>query len=361
MWAVDQQRRRPAEVASNDRTEAAGAWDDSDSPIPVTSRDATWGKRDAPVTIVEYGDFRSSLCADAEVELAQVRATYGADKVRIIWKNYVARGDARARSVAEAAQGIFALEGPDAFWAFHDAALDNRDSPSDEWFRASANIAGVKDLDAYEAGLHGHTWADKVDKDTADGNALNVQWAPAFIVNGVEIDGPQPFLLFKGLIDRELAKAQAKIAAGTPKARVYVEITKERKKTDDNLASRPTDGQDTKTVFNIAVGPSPALGPTSAPVTILEFGEFQSRFSARAEKTLGALRAKYGEQIRLVWKNAGLPDRPAAEPAAEAAAEVRAEKGDTAFWEVHDELLAHRTESHGRVGPEPRPHRETCE
>jgi protein-disulfide isomerase len=96
----------------------------------------------------------------------------------------------------------------------------------------------------------------------------------------------------------------------------------------------------TKPVFHVPVGESPVLGPPDALVTIIEFSAFQGEPCASTAAKLRAVRAKYGDAIRLVWKNRPLAVQPAAEPAAEAALEVRAEKGDAAFWDVHDRFLA---------------------
>jgi protein-disulfide isomerase len=75
-------------------------------------------------------------------------------------------------------------------------------------------------------------------------------------------------------------------------------------------------------------------------VTIVEFGDYQCPFTGRVEATLAELRADYGDQIRIVYKDEPLPFHKRAEPAAEAALEVRAERGDAAFWSIHDLLLA---------------------
>jgi protein-disulfide isomerase len=95
----------------------------------------------------------------------------------------------------------------------------------------------------------------------------------------------------------------------------------------------------TRTPHNVPVGDSPVLGKPDAPVTIVEFADFQCASCLAVQPTLDALRAKYGDAIRLVWKNDPAPFLPAAEPAAEAALEVRNEKGDAAFWAVHRRLF----------------------
>jgi protein-disulfide isomerase len=317
------------------------AWDDSDSPIPVTSNDPMWGRRSALVTIVEYGDLQSSFCSDVERSLEQVRSTYGGDKVRIIWKNYPRPLDDNARPSAEAAMGVFALAGSDAFWAFERMALEGQGALNRENFEKWAKVAGVTDEAAYKEALDSHRWADKVEKDRAEGRPLGVKVTPTFFINGVSMVGPQPFELLRRVIDYELERAQAKLSAGTPKTRLYVEITKEAEKREAPVEPQD-DGQDTKMVFKIPPGHSPVRGTPSALVTIIEFGEFGCRFCSAVEPTLALLRGKYGDQVRLVWKNARPPPpfHVAAEPAAQMAAAVRAEKGDEAFWKVHDDLFS---------------------
>jgi len=340
MWGYDQRRLHRGEITADSQAASGGAWDDSDSPVPISSKDPMWGKRDAPVTIVVYSDFQCPFCSRVEPTIDQVKTTYGPDKVRVVWKNNPLPFHQNAKPAAEAAQGVFALAGNDAFWKFHDTAFKNQGSLGADSYEKWAKDAGVKDAAAYKAGLDGHKWADKVDKDLADGKAAGVQGTPAFFVNGVFINGAQPFDAFKKVIDQELPKAQAKIGSGTPKSRVYVEMSKENKKNQPAAKNEDDEEkEDTKTVFKLPVGSSPVLGSPTALVTIIEFSDFQCPFCSRVEPTLKGLRDKYGDKLRLVWKNEPLPFHPAAEPAAEAAMEVRAEKGDKGFWDAHDKFF----------------------
>jgi protein-disulfide isomerase len=340
MWGFDQKRLRSGEISADSPAAAtAGAWDDSESPVPVYSKDPMWGKRDAPVTVVVYSDFQCPFCSRVEPTLDQVRTTYGPDKVRMVWKNNPLPFHQNAKPAAEAAQGVFAVAGSDAFWKFHDTAFKNQGSLGDDSYAKWAQEAGVKDIATYKAGLASHKWADKVDKDLNDGKSAGVQGTPSFFVNGVFINGAQPFDNFKKTIDQELQKAQAKIAAGTPKSRVYVEMTKENKKNAPAPKEEEGEKEDTKTVFKIPVGSSPVLGSPNALVTIVIFSDFQCPFCSRVEPTLKSIRDKYGDKVRIVWKNEPLPFHPRAEPAAEVALEARAEKGDKGFWDAHDKLF----------------------
>src|SRR5580693_9868551 len=80
MWGYDQRRLRSGEISADTSATGGGAWDDSESPVPVSSKDPVWGKRDAPVTIVVYSDFQCPFCSRVEPTLEQVRQTYGPDK-----------------------------------------------------------------------------------------------------------------------------------------------------------------------------------------------------------------------------------------------------------------------------------------
>src|SRR5271154_4066397 len=211
MWGYDQRRMRAEGTGNGD---AAASWDDSDSPVAISSKDPMWGKRDAPVTIVEFSDYQCPFCSRVEPTLDQIRQTYGPEKVRIIWKNNPLPFHQNARPAAEAAQGVFALAGNDAFWKFHDTAFKNQSSLGDDSYTKWAADAGVKasDAAAYKAGLDNHKWGDKIDADLTEGKTVGVTGTPAFFVNGVFINGAQPFEMFKKTVDQELDKAQAKIA-----------------------------------------------------------------------------------------------------------------------------------------------------
>src|SRR6202167_425446 len=114
MWGYDQKRLHNGEItADNGSGETAGAWDDSESPVPISSKDPMWGKRDAPVTIAIWSDFQCPFCSRVEPTLDQVKTTYGPDKVRLVWKNNPLPFHNNAKGAAEAAQGVFAMAGSD--------------------------------------------------------------------------------------------------------------------------------------------------------------------------------------------------------------------------------------------------------
>lgn len=81
----------------------------------------------------------------------------------------------------------------------------------------------------------------------------------------------------------------------------------------------------------------PSKGPANAPVTIVEFSEFECPFCARVNPTLDQIRSTYGEKVRIVFRHLPLPMHPHALKAAEAAL-CAEEEGK--FWEMHDAMFA---------------------
>lgn len=97
------------------------------------------------------------------------------------------------------------------------------------------------------------------------------------------------------------------------------------------------------TVYNIEVSADdPHKGKADALVTVVMFGNFQDRFSARASSTMRALLQKYGDDLRLVWKHLPMPLHPRSRAAATLAEEARIQGGEARFWQAHDLLFTNQ-------------------
>ena len=82
-------------------------------------------------------------------------------------------------------------------------------------------------------------------------------------------------------------------------------------------------------------------GKREADIVIVEYGDFQCPYCARARPTLLELQQRHGERIALVYRHLPLGMHPHAEAAAEAA-EAAGAQGK--FWEMHDALFAHQAQ-----------------
>ncbi len=98
------------------------------------------------------------------------------------------------------------------------------------------------------------------------------------------------------------------------------------------------------TQAKVPVSPAdPQWGSVDAPVTLVEFSDFQCPFCARVKPTLEQLKKKYGpSQLRIVWKHNPLPFHYEARPTHAVAAAVYMLAGPAAFFRFHDSVFANQ-------------------
>ena len=104
-------------------------------------------------------------------------------------------------------------------------------------------------------------------------------------------------------------------------------------------------GPDPNRIHTVRTAGAPTKGPDNAPVTIVEFSEFQCPFCAKVLPTLKQVEDTYQGKIRIVWKHLPLSIHKDAVGAA-LAAEAARKQGK--FWEYHDRLFANQN----RLGPD---------
>jgi protein-disulfide isomerase len=85
----------------------------------------------------------------------------------------------------------------------------------------------------------------------------------------------------------------------------------------------------------------PAKGPATAPVTIVEFSDFQCPFCSRLTPTIAEVEKKYGDKVRLVFRQYPLPFHQNAQKAAEASL---CALDQNKFWELHDAMFGNQNE-----------------
>ena len=105
-----------------------------------------------------------------------------------------------------------------------------------------------------------------------------------------------------------------------------------RRKSDIRIAMKPPEVP----ILPVSVDDDPSIGPADAPVTIVEFSDFQCPYCRNSVAVLKELRRTYGEKIHLVYRDYPGPNHPYAAQAAEAA-QCAGDQGK--FWEYHDLLF----------------------
>lgn len=143
-------------------------------------RDHIRGPVDAPVTVLEYGDFECPFCGQAEPVLRELLREYG--DVAYVWRhlplNDVHPNAQRAAEAAEAAAE------QDAFWEMHDLLLDHQDALGFRDLLGYAAELGL-DVERFEEDLRTRTGAGRIAQDVDSADLSAVSGTPTFFVNAL--------------------------------------------------------------------------------------------------------------------------------------------------------------------------------
>jgi protein-disulfide isomerase len=152
---------------------------------PVSERDHSTGDPNAPVTLVEYGDYECPHCGPAYPIVKSIQHRLGR-KLRFVFRNFpLAESHPHARHAAEAAEAA-AVQGK--FWQMHDALFENQDRLEDEDIVALAKRLKL-DANAIDAALAEGTYTSRVREDFRSGVRSGVNGTPTFFINGERYDG----------------------------------------------------------------------------------------------------------------------------------------------------------------------------
>src|SRR6266496_2107167 len=169
---------------------------------------------------------------------------------------------------------------------------------------------------------------------TADPGAPVARWNGGTIT-AAELDAQmyeQRKQALDQLLVRKLVEQKAKAESTTPEVLWKREVTDKLKKPSDvEVTLKPP------RVEVAAEGPS--KGASSAPITIVEFSDFQCPYCSRAEETVTKVLKAYDGKVRVVYRDYPLPFHPQAEKAAEAA-HCAGDQGK--YWEMHSKLFANQ-------------------
>jgi len=152
---------------------------------PVGPDDHTAGPAEAPITLVEYGDFECPYCGAAYPVVHAIRKSLGAE-LRFVFRNFPLReAHPHAEHAAEAAEAA-AAEGK--FWEMHDQLFEHQDALDDDDLAAYAGAIGM-DAERVTRALEEGTYASRVRKHFTSGVRSGVNGTPTFFINGVRWDG----------------------------------------------------------------------------------------------------------------------------------------------------------------------------
>jgi protein-disulfide isomerase len=165
--------------------------------LPVAQRDHLQGPIDAPIALLEYGDYECPFCGAAYPIIKEIQARLG-DRLCFAFRNFpLVNSHPHAQHAAEAAEAAGAQG---KFWEMHDLLFENQPALADEDLASYATTLGLdatRLLHEIQTGTH----ASRVREDFRSGARGGVNGTPTLFVNGVRHEGP-PDSLLAALIQR---------------------------------------------------------------------------------------------------------------------------------------------------------------
>jgi protein-disulfide isomerase len=153
---------------------------------PVSDRDHIAGSLDAPMVLVEYGDYECPFCGAAHVSVREVQRRLGPD-LAFVFRNFpIVGAHPHAIRAAEAAE---AAGGQGRFWPMHDRLFEHQHLLDDESLVGHAVAVGVEDVKRFVRERAEHRYLPRIREDLASGARSGVNGTPTFFINGVRHDG----------------------------------------------------------------------------------------------------------------------------------------------------------------------------
>jgi len=165
--------------------------------MPVTpERDHIEGPSDAPVTLVQYGDYECPYCGEAYPIIKDVQARMG-ERLRFVFRNFpISTSHPHAEQAAEAAEAAAAQA---RFWEMHDLLYENQRRLRDADLHARAKRLEL-DVERFDKEMTEHVHAARVNEDFMSGVRSGVNGTPTFYINGVRHDDSyEPEVLLQAL------------------------------------------------------------------------------------------------------------------------------------------------------------------
>ena len=153
--------------------------------LPVSERDHIQGPLDAPVTLVEYGDYECPYCGQAYYVLQALEQQMG-DLLCFVFRNFpLTSVHPHAERAAEAAEAAGAQG---KFWEMYDMLYENQQALDDTDLLQYAAALGL-DLDRFNRDMAEHRYAARIREDFMSGVRSGVNGTPTFFINGTRYNG----------------------------------------------------------------------------------------------------------------------------------------------------------------------------
>lgn len=150
------------------------------------ARDHVAGPDEAPVTLVEYGDFQCPNCLEAYSIVHSIQEKMGA-QLRFVYRHFpLTESHPDAARAAEASEAA-AAQGK--FWEMHSMLFEHQEALDDASLRGYARQIGL-DLKRYDQDMENHAYAEHIRDDFSSGLRSGANGTPTFFINGDRYDLP---------------------------------------------------------------------------------------------------------------------------------------------------------------------------
>lgn len=158
---------------------------DADLTVPLNDHDHSTGRADAPIILLEYGDFECDSCLRAYPIVKRIREQFG-DDLRFVWRNFpIVETHPHAERAAEAAESA-ATQGK--FWEMHDTLFEHQPEFEDAQLKMYAKETGC-DEEQFDRDLAERTHLQHIRQDYQSGLDSGVSGTPTFFINGKRHEG----------------------------------------------------------------------------------------------------------------------------------------------------------------------------
>ena len=169
--------------------------------LPVSERDHAQGPAQAPLTLVEYGDYQCPGCGAVFPVVKHLQATLG-DKLRFVFRNFpLTQAHPFALIAAEATETAGLLR---KFWPMHDVIYQNQADLSPKALAAWAHGLGLDD-DRLQKSIERPEIGKRIKEDRSSGIRSGVNGTPTFFINGARYKGAPDYESLLATLEDRLA------------------------------------------------------------------------------------------------------------------------------------------------------------
>jgi protein-disulfide isomerase len=195
-------------------TKATAEPETTDLALPVGERDHVQGPEQAPVTLVEYGDYECPYCGQAYPIIKKIQKHLG-DKLRFVFRNFpITQVHPHAQHAAESAEAAGAQN---KFWEMHDRLYEHQRELDDSHLKSHAYALGL-DIAKFEREFSGHVQTNRVREDFMSGIRSGVNGTPTFYINGIRYDNSWDEETFLASIKQEISDNQHSTSKASQRA-----------------------------------------------------------------------------------------------------------------------------------------------